>query len=208
MTALTSTTSPPRRRWRAAPFAILALVAAVLLALGMANPWSLLILDQTLAHPIVILTLVFGLSCVAVLRTRWPSWVKVLAAIVGILLFVLALLVVFATVAFRGLSGMGAGDETVTPAPEGRPYEAVTVEGAAMIDPTWSLSVRQTTGLLAHQWHIGCINGDNPENALTAVRWDGPNRLVLVTGDGTQVKVAVEKNGRPLGPGDPDLFGC
>jgi hypothetical protein len=183
-------------------------MAAALLALGLTNPWSLLILDQTLARPIVVLALVFGLSGSAVLRTRWTSWVKVVAIIVGIVLVVLALLLVSAAVASRGLSGMGTGDEAVTPAPDGRPYEAVTVEGAAMIDPTWSLSVRQTTGLLAHQWHIGCINGDNPDNALTALRWDGPHRLVLVTGDGTQVQVAVEKDGRPIGPGDPDLFGC
>ncbi|WP_418961018.1 hypothetical protein [Streptomyces tritici] len=77
----------------------------------------------------------------------------------------------------------------------------VVTEGADMIDPLWWVYVDTGSGLGVRRWQLGAFNGDDPANGLVEVRWDGPDRVRVVTGDGPDLKthiVELDRDGRPL----------
>lgn len=181
--------------------ALSAATAFGLLVLGMVNPGSLVVVEIALDRPWILLpaTLVLGIAAIG--RSAMAGWAKVIVvsgAVVttGFVGFILLFLI-----------GPILGDSTV-PAPDNRPYEAFVVEGVAVIDPLWTISVRQRTGLLARQWDIGCVNGDDPANALHSVRWEAPQQLVLSTQEYGQVIVQVDAHGQPVDVDDPGILGC
>jgi len=59
-------------------------------------------------------------------------------------------------------------------------YEVSVREASyGVIDPAWVYSTRQNSRLLAREWEIGCISGDNPGYSFKDVRWVDANTLVI-----------------------------
>jgi hypothetical protein len=174
----------------------------LLTGLGVMNPGNLVLLDRLLSHPLVFLPVALGLLLTSTATARaLPGWAKFVLATPQMLLAPVALWLLF-------LSLPDMGSSTV-PAPDGRAYQAVTEEGGAVIDPIWYVSIRQTSGILARAWEVGCLSGDDPANALDGVRWDGPERLIIQTSDRGRVVVDVSPTtGHPVRIQDPGILGC
>ncbi|MDQ2758638.1 MAG: hypothetical protein M3Y71_19110 [Actinomycetota bacterium] len=70
--------------------------------------------------------------------------------------------------------------------------------GWAVIDPVWDVSVRQSPGLVARSWPVGCFNGDDRNNGLESIRWISPTRLEATAGSGLTYVVTVDpRDSRP-----------
>jgi hypothetical protein len=77
--------------------------------------------------------------------------------------------------------------------PDGSSVVVVT-EGAAMIDPVWDLSVRQSSWLVARSWPVGCFNGDDPNNGFESIRWTSPTQLEATAGSGHKYVVTIDQS--------------
>ena len=95
----------------------------------------------------------------------------------------------------------------VVPAPGLAGYEAVVYESHALVDPLWSLTVRQRGGFWSKEWDLGCINGDDPAADLKSVSWRDPTRLVVAS-QLHEVEIAVNsKTGEPATTPSP-IWNC
>lgn len=168
--------------------------------LGVTNPGNFVLLDRLFNHPLAFLTVGFVFLVTSTATAR---------ALPGVAKFVLvAAQMLLGPMAFFILSGV-SGESSTVPAPQGHAYEAGTEEGTAVIDPIWSISIRQRSGILARSWEIGCLSGDDPANALVSVRWDGPGRMIIQTNGHGRVTVDVSPTtGHPDRIQDPGILGC
>jgi hypothetical protein len=99
--------------------------------------------------------------------------------------------------AFAAWSFSSGMSESSTRSPDGR-FAAVVTEGAAMIDPTWHVTVHQNNGLISRQWSAGCLNGDDPANEFDTLTWTSPTTLEIRTWAGKRLQVHLDRNGRPM----------
>lgn len=81
--------------------------------------------------------------------------------------------------------------------PDGR-FTVVITEGAAMIDPTWDVTIHQNRGLLSRQYTAGCLNGDEPANEYESLTWTSPTTVEIRTAGGQLLPLKVASDGRPL----------
>ena len=92
---------------------------------------------------------------------------------------------------------MADDEESRYVSPDGSSVLVVT-RGAAMIDPVWDLSVRQSSWLVARSWPLGCLNGDDPDNGLESIRWISPTKIEVTTGSGLKYLVTIDpRDSRP-----------
>ncbi len=88
-------------------------------------------------------------------------------------------------------------------------YEVVVREGTdGWIDPAWELTIRQRDGLLAREWPLGCVSGDDPARAYKGVEWESRDRLRVMTRRGP-INVPVNRRTGEPQPLDQDTWdGC
>lgn len=168
-----------------------AVVLAVLAAVGLVGSERYVVVHRLLGQPFALLlvaTLALAGSFILLLRPRWLGVVIALGALgTGGWLFGLGL---FFT------SGFGEQAQVGSP---NRDYEAVISNEFALIDPVYRVKVRQTHGLLARQWTVGC------DEFVNDLRWDGSDTLVLLWDDRENPVEEVGRvkidpsSGRPLG---------
>jgi hypothetical protein len=167
-----------------------AVLLGVLGLVGWRGADRYVVIDRFLGQPFALFLLatpVLAAGVVCLLRPLWLSLVIAISGLgVGCWFFALGLLFT-----------SGAHERQEVRAPDGG-YEAVLGDEPAFVDPVFSVRVRQTHGLLARQWTIGCgefVNG---------LRWEGQDTLVLLWDDRENPvsevgRVKVDKtSGRPV----------
>src|SRR5690606_15132750 len=80
------------------------------------------------------------------------------------------------------------------------PYSVRLQHSAAGLGPdtlTW-LSLRSDDGPLSREWHLGCFNNDDPDDAFDSVTWTGPDSLEIRVTDGRTFPITLDTSGRPL----------
>ena len=55
-------------------------------------------------------------------------------------------------------------------------YAVVVEERDGPLETYWHVSVRQTTGVWAREWKLGCLDGDNPAVASRRAQWESKGR--------------------------------
>ena len=186
-------------RRRVAIPAILALAVLGLTILGDFDPGGWVVLTLAYDHLLIVSVLVCVLLVLALVGIRTTNWWLYNARIF------LATTLVFFTLAILLASRFFPQDLRVQQdiaAPEGHPYRLVVAEGYDVMDPVWTLAIRNGHGLRAREWRFGCLNGDEAIYGLRSVAWDGPARVVVTIGDEKtrQVIVPIDtKTGRPSG---------
>ena len=115
------------------------------------------------------------------------------AAVVTAVLAMLALV----AAAFFSFISRPLGVSAPAPRADGV-VEVVVVETAAVIDPVWTVEVRQPGwGLTARRWVAACLNGDDPADSFAGASWDGTT-LVVHVDDGRRLVVPTHPvTGRP-----------
>jgi hypothetical protein len=167
--------------------------ALVLVAVGLIghhNPYHLVMATRWLDHVFVygvVAALMFGLG-LTILLPRVPR----------VLIATLVVLVALPWAALGALeSEFSPEDLAIARAPVGlgSDYEAVArAVSSGVIDPAWTISVRQTGGLLAREWQA-CYIEENPQFA--SLRWESRTRLVVTTSQG-DVSIRVRaRDGHP-----------
>lgn len=181
-----------RRRWSLA-CGVAGMVTGLIASVGIAGRVTgYLILDGVTGHvsSAVLLTLALFLlaACLAPVRGGWRNAAR------GIVATCFAVLWLGAAMLSVLVADFG---ESRHVSPDGRSVLVVT-EGAAMIDPVWDLSVRQSSWLVARSWPVGCFNGDDPSNAFESVRWISPTQVEATDGSGRKYLVTIEaRDSRP-----------
>ncbi|MBO9522978.1 MAG: hypothetical protein J7518_15710 [Nocardioidaceae bacterium] len=166
-----SSDSPSRPGTRLLGFALLggAVLLVVLGLVGLRGADRYVVIDRFLGQPFALLlvaTPALAASAVCLLRPLWLSLVIAISGLgVGCWFFGLGMLFT-----------SGYDERQATRSPHGD-YEAVLGNEPAFVDPIFSVRVRQTRGLLARQWTIGC------DEFVNKLRWDGPDTLVLLWDD-------------------------
>jgi hypothetical protein len=147
-----------------------------------------LIVDRVTGHVAgaVLLTLALFLlaACVAPVSVGWRAPARALIA------SCLAVCWLGAAVLTVLVADLG---ESRYVSPDGSSVVVVT-EGAAMIDPVWDLSVRQSSWLVARSWPVGCFNGDDPNNGFESIRWTSPTQLEATAGSGHKYVVTIDQS--------------
>jgi hypothetical protein len=187
-------------RRRVAIPATLALVVLGLTVLGDLDPGGWVALTPAYEHSTFTTVLICILLIVALagIRTtnRWLSDARTVLATT------LAFIAVVALLLTQGFFSQDLRVQQQIAAPDGRPYRLVVAEGNDVIDPVWTLAIRNGNGLTAREWRFGCLNGDASDYALTSAAWDGPAQVVVTIGDDPPRRVVVPidiKTGRPAG---------
>ena len=173
--------------------AVLAAVTGALAGIGVLGAFTgYLLLDAVTGHVAVSVLLTLGLLffavCLLPVRRGWRNALRAVAA-AG-----LALVYLVTAVLSVLLAGFG---EAWQVSPDGANVVVVS-EGADAIDPVWTLTVRQSSRLVARSWPLGCFNGDDPNNALDGVRWVSDTQVEVSAGSGDKYVVVVDpENARP-----------
>lgn len=167
--------------------------AAVVGRLGSELVWA----ERLLDHPIALGVLAAACGTAGVVLVVPWLWLRVVVVIVGAPVTILG--AVFGTWMHYWWQEPELESH---PAPDGRgtPYEVVVrSSNAAVIDPAWELQIRQTAGIGARQWELGCLNGDSPDQGYDHVRWRDRSHLVVTTHGGAVITVTVDpRSGEPL----------
>lgn len=171
---------------------LLVLLAVLGFSLAPSYVWP----GRLLNHPFVFACLaaaILGASLTA--AVRW-LWLRIVIAIV-------TTLTVLAGVLVGGLISYlsSAPVVKVIPAPDGNAYEAVVRRGSDGIDPVWYVYTRETTGLRAQQWLVGCLSGDNPEDGFRSLRWRDAQHLIVNTWRQTMIVKINASTGKPESDG-------
>jgi hypothetical protein len=91
--------------------------------------------------------------------------------------------------------------------PNGR-YAVVVEEQDGPLETYWHVSIRQTSGVLAREWNLGCLDGDNPAVSFRRAKWASSGRLRLKLLE-HEVEVPVETNtGEPRVAAKASVWGC
>jgi hypothetical protein len=108
------------------------------------------------------------------------------------------------------VSSFASSELAIVSAPPGlvRGVEAVERDGADVIDPTWRVSIRQNSGLLARDWKVGCFSGDTGQYNFDHVERDGRSTLVVTILRGSTTVVVNPATGRPRPVTDPKWDSC
>lgn len=164
--------------------------------IGWYNPWSLVWVDRLLGHVFVLGVLAALVCGLGVALIGWRStWGKVGAIVSGLVALCwatigLVVAVVFSTFAPEELAVVRA-PQTL----DGRDYEAVLrTDSGGLIDPAWTISIRQRGGPLAHEWRA-CYVEENPE--VEHIYWESRRRLVVVTSQGEHRLAVNPRDGFP-----------
>lgn len=176
----------------------LALVLVLLLAWGMTNPGSSLLVHDLFAHPIFYGLLAWLLLSLGVAGHVEHVQHRVVAAVmlagVGITCFALAGLVISAQI-----SREHAVTRLVAPAPsrleaivddngdDTRPVTTVVVQ-----DRSWSLS--------AHRYEVACVHAEEPGERVTSVTWQDDGSLRLALAGGSALDLPVDDDGSTQTP--------
>lgn len=186
-TSPTGSAMPPRS---------LVLLAASLCAGGLAalayfHDSDLVLLREHLNHP-------FAFGALACLLMGWAAaglrrrWLRVLIGLLAALGTAGALLVGLVALKLTSTDEAGFID-----GPD--PYSVRLQHSAAGLGPdtlTW-LSLRSDDGPLSREWHLGCFNNDDPDDAFDSVTWTGPDSLEIRVTDGRTFPVTLDTSGRP-----------
>jgi hypothetical protein len=136
---------------------LLLVVAAAVGMLASELVWA----DRLLNHPILFGVLAAACGTVGVVLAVPWWWLRIVVVVVGVPVTILG------AVLGTWMHQWWQEPELEShPAPDGRgtPYEVVVrSSNAAVIDPAWDLQIRQTAGIGARQWDVGCMNGDSPD---------------------------------------------
>jgi hypothetical protein len=177
----------------------LVLVAAGVL--GVFNPGHFVWVERLLDHPFVFgVVAALSLARACWMLIPWP-WVEVpLVVAAGVVALLWGLLgVVFFSV-------FDEPEVLSLPAPEGAgaSYELVVRQGDDdIIDVGWMLTIRQTDGLLAREWDLGCMTNDAGWKPAHKIRWLDRGHLVVQSDVGGAFNVDVDpESGEPVSPGD------
>ena len=189
-----------RRRWSRI-FLVAGLVTGTLWAVGVAGrALGYLIADPATRHFGTTLTPALALVLLGVIvtpaRKGWRAVARV--AIVIVLAFAL-MLTALASVFFEDFAA------TRYASPDGRSVVVVT-EGSFGIDPAWTVTVRESSTLLARTWELGCFNGDDPDNGLESVRWVSPTLVEAVAESGLAYQVEIDPTNAK--PANTIALGC
>jgi hypothetical protein len=190
-----------RQERRAVALIGLSFLLVLLGTVGVLYDGSLLWLNR-LEHPFLfgcLATAAFGVGMCQLLSTHWlRTLVATASIIVGGGWFLIGL-----------MWGAVAGGTSFIPsatvdAPGDHEYKAVVHMGKSWMSETYyNVSIRQTRGLLSHQWPAGCIRSDDDGSApLHQVRWQSPSRLWVTLGpEGDGITILVDpRTGRPQPP--------
>ncbi|MFE2722288.1 hypothetical protein [Kitasatospora sp. NPDC059327] len=171
-----------------------ALVGAALVGRFHRRSGGLLVVREWFDQPLLFATSALPLLIVALVFSRWPTWVR---GGLGCAVVVLGV----GTVPFWILSSDGPRTTRIEAAPGRSDRVLVVRQDTAGFgpDPVSWVYVDDGSGLTARRWQVAYVG---EHDGLGEVGWDGPDRLRLVTGDGTRW-VRLGTDGRP-GPVTPD----
>lgn len=169
---------------------------------GYYNPSHLMLVDRLLDH-----VFVFGVAAVLIaawgltraLRRQW------LSSVVWLVALVVAMMWVVVGAFTSALSSPGPIVAVAAPHADYQVTVRATSDG--VIDPAWAFSIRQTNGVLAKEWEIGCISGDNPNYSFEGVHWVDANTLIVSLFQ-EEVIVKVESNSGEPEPAVARPWGC
>ena len=185
---------------------LIAVVLVGLYELGDSDPGNWVALKKGLDHGPAMVLAALILAMVAILRLHARTRPSRFARGFGVVLLGLMITAeLFLNFVVNGLLAQQWHVTRHVAAPDGRPDQLLVYRGMDVIDPLWALSIRQGRGLTAREWNFACINGDDPEFGLYSVAWDGPTRIVVVTGADTKQTHVVNidgTSGRPTGRAD------
>lgn len=168
----------------------LCLGVLAVLALGFGDS-ELVLLREHLNHPFAFGLLACVLMVLAALGLRW-AWLRATVIIVSGLGGCVALLGGLVVTAFTAAKEVGYVEGPA-------PYSIRLRESTGGLGPdqvTW-LSVRKDDGLLSKEWHLGCVNDDDPDDAFDTVTWTGPASVEVRVNDGRTFPVTLDASGRP-----------
>lgn len=153
--------------------------------------------ERLLDHPVFFCVLAAACGTVGLVLVLPWLWLRVVVVVVG------APVTILGAVLGTWMHYWWQEPELEThPAPDGRgtPYEVVVrSSNAEVIDPAWELQIRQTAGIGARQWDIGCMNGDSPDQGYDHARWRDRSHLVVTANGGAVTTVTVDpRTGEPL----------
>ncbi|GAB3248803.1 hypothetical protein GCM10027425_05530 [Alteromonas gracilis] len=176
------------RRQGAASMGLIA-VSLALVALGAwgrLDPQGFVWVDRLFDHPVLFGVLALMLTAWGLVRLTIRRWVQVS-------LWVAAACAVGLWVLVGSVLGelLGKGQVVaIEPAPDASYLVVVRSTSAGFVDPAWDVAIRQTSGLTAREFEIGCIDGDDPRHTFQDVRWVGPDVLqVRTSGHAAMVRV-------------------
>jgi hypothetical protein len=175
-----------QRRWFTS-FLVAGLVTGAAAVIGLVgSAVGYLVLDPLTRHVAVLLLASLPLLIVAaIVMPPLPTWGNVLRV-----LAVIGLSLVLAAVAL--LSALAAMDgESRYESPDGRSILVVS-EGSDMIDPLWTVTVQQSSPVLARTWALACFNGDDPDNGLASIRWVSSTLIEAQAESGQTFQVAID----------------
>ncbi|PZG18394.1 hypothetical protein [Nonomuraea aridisoli] len=153
---------------------------------------DLVLLREHLNHPFALGVLACALMTWAALglRRRWlRAAIIVLAGLGGSA----ALFVGLAAAALTTAEDVGYVDGPA-------PYRIRLQQSTAGLGPdtVTSLSVRKDDGLLSKEWHLGCFNDDDPNDAFDSIKWTGPSSIEIRVTDGRTFPITLNPtSGRP-----------
>jgi hypothetical protein len=189
-----------RRRWALLLIAV-SLLFVLLGTVGALYQGNLIWLNR-LEHPFLfgsVAAAAFGVGACRLIATDW------LRVLVGMVTIVVGGGWFFLGVMVFSMSGTYLFPAATADAPDDHEYKAVVHKGESWIGDTWySVSIRQTRGLLSREWPAGCISGDGNFGPLSIhqVRWPSPSRVRVTLGSqayGTTISVD-PRTGKPKSP--------
>ncbi|MFD1936537.1 MULTISPECIES: hypothetical protein [Nonomuraea] len=182
----------PRRPLLSLAYLVPALTLAATVVVTRTADTELVLLNDTLDHPVLFglaALLLGGLGVRELVRpTPWARAAVVIATIAGML----------------GWMGYGIRWSVFTS------YEVASVKGpgtltlivreqSGLFESSMALSVRDGAGLLSREWSLGCPDLDLTRDELHLVRWAGRNRVEARVPGERPVGVDLDTSGRPTG---------
>jgi hypothetical protein len=87
---------------------------------------------------------------------------------------------------------------TYVDSPADKNMRVVVVEGLAVIDPYWVVSIRRDVGLgVVRDLEVACLDGNDPDNSLEAVVWLSSDSIRITTYGRGSPEVSISSGGRP-----------
>ncbi|MFI6739436.1 hypothetical protein ACIBI9_41485 [Nonomuraea sp. NPDC050451] len=168
------------------------LLTGCLAALVYVQDSDLVLLSEHLNHPFALGVLACVLMALAALGLRW-RWLRAAIVILAGLGASVALFVGAVAASLTATEEAGFVDGP-------GPYRIRLQQSTAGLGPdtTMRLSIRKDDGLRSREWHLGCFNDDDPDDAFDSVRWTGPSSVEIRVVDGRTFPVALDPaSGRP-----------
>lgn len=177
-----------------------AAATAVLLTIGLANPWNLVLVDRAFAHPIlgswIILACLF-VSFVLGQGTRWIRGIGV-AIVIGLALILFPLSILF---------GIGSGGSTELAATSANGRVTASLQDVGSFDSAYVVTLRTDDGICSREQSFGLWGEVAPSVSIVG---EGTLLLSQQTFDHVATGPSVERNeARILFDVDTlDLKGC